>query len=474
MLDQAMRATILNLHERGHGLRAIARTLRVSRDAVRAVLRSGTDQVPHLDRPEKAGALRDEIAELYVKDKGNLVRVHEDLCAAGATLSYQALTAFCRRHGIGHEPAKPSGRYHFEPGEEMQHDTSPHEAQIGGRLRAVQTASAVLCYSRMIFIQLYPRFTRFECKLFLTDALGYFGGACKRWMIDNTHVVVLEGTGEEMVPVPEMAAFSERYGAEFRAHKKGDANRSARVEGPFSYVENNFLAGREFRDWDHANQEARVWCDKVNATYSSKLHASRRQLFATETTHLKPLPIWVPPVYRLHQRIVDAEGYINVMTHRYSVPYQLIGRQMEVRESRDLIEVYDGPRKVASHRRLIEGDDRRWVTLPEHRPPRGQGASRNAVSAEETRLQELEPRLAAYVAGLKKHTSGSGVLAMRRLLRLVRDYPREPLVAAVSTASHYGLYDLDRVERMVLRQIASDYFVVPTEPPEPDEDDDDR
>jgi hypothetical protein len=38
----------------------------------------------------------------------------------------------------------------------------------------------------------------------------YFGGACRRCMIDNTHVVVLHGTGKDMVPVPEMAAFAER------------------------------------------------------------------------------------------------------------------------------------------------------------------------------------------------------------------------------------------------------------------------
>ena len=43
-------------------------------------------------------------------------------------------------------------------------------------------------------------------------------------MIDNTHVVVLHGTGKEMVPVPEMAAFAERYGFAFAAHEKGDAN----------------------------------------------------------------------------------------------------------------------------------------------------------------------------------------------------------------------------------------------------------
>ena len=62
-------------------------------------------------------------------------------------------------------------------------------------------------------------------------------------MIDNTHVVVLRGTGTDMVPVPEMAAFAERYGFEFHAHKIGDANRSGRVERPFTFIREE-LSGR--------------------------------------------------------------------------------------------------------------------------------------------------------------------------------------------------------------------------------------
>ena len=50
---------------------------------------------------------------------------------------------------------------------------------------------------------------------------------------------------------------------------------------------------------------------------------------------------------------------------------------------------------------------------------------------------------------------------LRRVLGMVRDYPRAPLLAAVQAAADYGLYDLDRVERMVLQRIAHDYFVVP-------------
>ena len=62
-------------------------------------------------------------------------------------------------------------------------------------------------------------------------------------MIDNTHVVVLRGSGRDMVPVPEMAAFGERFGFQFVAHAIGNANRSARVERPFWFIETQ-LSGR--------------------------------------------------------------------------------------------------------------------------------------------------------------------------------------------------------------------------------------
>ena len=162
------------------------------------------------------------------------MRVHEELVAGGAALSYPALTGFCRRQGIGQTPVVPAGQYHFEPGVEMQHDTSPHTVEVSGRKYKAQTASAVLCYSRMLFFQINPTFQRFDCKVFLTDALRHAGGAPERVMIDNTHVVVLRGTGREMTPVPEMEAFAERFGFRFVAHQIGNANRSARVERPLS------------------------------------------------------------------------------------------------------------------------------------------------------------------------------------------------------------------------------------------------
>jgi transposase len=462
MLTERTRIAVLELSNKGLGVRAIARALAISRKSVSRILKSGKAAPSRLDREELCEPYREQIAELYARSKGNLVRVHEELAAAGCKASYQALTSFCRRHLIGRQPQIPSGRYDFAPGQEMQHDTSPHKAKIAGRMRDMQTASLVLAHSRMIFIQCYPRFTRFECKVFLTDAISYFGGAADKCMIDNTHVVVLKGSGRDMVAVPEMLAFGERFGFSFIAHEIGDANRSARVEGPFNYVDRNFLAGREFADWDAINIEAQQWCDRVNAKYSSKLHASRLQLFAGERLALKKLPAFVPEVYALHHRIVDAEGYVSVGSNRYSVPYKLnlIGRQVEVQESKQRVDIYDGPRQVATHRRCVDAQDAR-INLPEHRPPRGEGRKKCGPPPEQAEVLTAEPALTAYVTALKAAAAGRGTRALQKLLRMLREYPRQPLLDAVRSAEQFGLYDLDRLERMILRQIANDYFPPP-------------
>src|SRR3984893_7474598 len=134
MLSQAQRTTILELNAQQVSKREIARVLGISRVAVRKVLRSNSTTVPELQRPEKAEPHRQPILELFDQCKGNLVRVHEELRASGgAELSYAALTAFCRRYGIGYAPPAAAGQYDFAPGEEMQHDTSPHDLELAGK-----------------------------------------------------------------------------------------------------------------------------------------------------------------------------------------------------------------------------------------------------------------------------------------------------------------------------------------------------
>ncbi len=78
MLDQSIRTAILELHKKGHGVRAIARAMKLSRGAVREVLRAGTAEVPRLLRPEKADGHEDDIRALYELCNGHSARRGRD------------------------------------------------------------------------------------------------------------------------------------------------------------------------------------------------------------------------------------------------------------------------------------------------------------------------------------------------------------------------------------------------------------
>jgi transposase len=468
MKDHETRVAVLRLKAEGHGARAIATALGVGRNTVRRILRSGRAEVPELERPEKADGHEDRIRELFVRCKGNRVRVHEELAASGIPIGYATLTGYCRRHGIGVPPKVRVGQYHFAPGEEMQHDTSPHDVEIGGRKRRVQCASVVLCYSRRIYAQAYPTWNRFWAKVFLTQALTSFGGSAGRCMLDNASIIVAGGTGKNAVIAPEAAAFAERFGFVFEAHELGDADRSARVERPFHYIENNFYAGRVFVDLEDLNAQLAAWCEKVNATFRRHLGARPMELFAAEMTALRPLPLHVPEPYRLWHRTVDVEGYVNLHRNRYSVPAALIDRELQLHETKDRIRIYDGHRFVCEHDRDEDGAGKR-TTLPAHQGEtrwRYERAVREPLP-EEKRLVAASPALAAMVAALKQRHGGRAARPLQRLHRMWLDYPLEPLQAAIGRALQHGLLDLDRVEALVLRHVAGDFFRL--RPPERDD-----
>lgn len=459
MLDSSMRAVILELRKKGHGRKKIARALGISRNTVKKVLRSGSKEAPKIEREEKLLPHLDRVRELHAVCRGNLVRVHEELEHDGVEIPYSSLTSFCRRYGIGVKEKRRSGRYYFRPGQEMQHDTSPHKVEVGGRERNLQCASEVMCYSRMIFIQIYEVYNRFLSKVFLTDAFKYFQGVAERCMIDNTSVIVAYGTGKNAVMAPEMDSFAKRFDFKFEAHEVGDANRSGRVERPFSFIEGNFYPGRTFEDLKDLNKQARDWCDQVNHSFKRHIQAKPIELFQAERPYLKPLPIFIPEVYALHERIVDVEGYVALHTNRYSAPDKLIGRRVQVKETKDRVGILHNHKEIVEHERQESGSRLR-MTLPEHRftgrwkkKPDGLPAS-----PEEKALRQAAPELGKLVDILKRKKPGRPLRHIRKLYRMFIDYPTETLCKAVTAALNHGLFDLGRIERMVLRSIAGDFF----------------
>ncbi len=445
------------LKAQGHSLREISRLLKLARNTVRHILRQPPPEAQTEPTVAPQIAARSErIAMALTQARGNAVRAQQLLAADGLEVAYSSLTRWIRQAEL-REPPQRAGEYHFGPGAEMQHDTSPHRVTIAGRTLTAQCASLVLAYSRRLFVQYYPRFTRFEAKHFLLEAVRFMDGACPACIIDNTSVILAAGSGTDAIIAPEMAAFARTLGFEFRAHRIRHADRKGRVERPFAYVETNFLPARQFRDFDDLNHQALSWCrDVANQKPKRILGMSPEAAYLMEKPHVQGLPAVLPPVYEPLERVVDLHGYVSVETNRYSVPARLVGKPVTVHKYLNEIQIWHRGMLVATHRRCIGERDSRH-TLAGHHPALNRVKPGPAL--EEQLLGDDHPSLARYAAALKQH--GRGLRALRRLLEMKRSYPAEPFLAAIEQALRYGLFDLGRVEALILKYVAGDFFRLP-------------
>ena len=417
-------------------------------------------------------AVQQRLADVYSRAQGNAARMAQILASEyDMELPYSTLTRWVRQAELRAAP-KRSGEYHFAPGQEMQHDTSPHRLTIGGKTLTAQCAALSLAYSRRLFVRYYLRFTRLEAKHFLLQAAQFMDGTCPRCVIDNTSVMVVGGAGSDAVFAPEMEAFAATLGFKFMAHRVNDPNRKARIERPFFYVQTNFLPGRSFADLEDVNAQALHWCiDVANAKPKRSLGQSPEAAYALERPALRGLPAVLPPVYEVLERVVDLYGFVSVDTNRYSVPERLVGKTVTVYKHYERVEIHHRAAVVASHDRVIgERDVRR--TLPGHHSV-PQRAPREPAPAEQLLLGQHEV-LQRYAGALQRHhPHGRGVRALHRLVQIKRSYPIEPFLAAVAQALKFGLFDLTRLEHLVLRHVAGDFFALGGDDGDDGEDGDD-
>jgi hypothetical protein len=391
-----------------------------------------------------------------------VVRVREILRDQyGQSVPYSTLTRIVQSLDLREDQKEHrSGTYEVAPGQEMQHDTSPHVVLLGGKKVKAQCAGLVLAYSRKLFIQYYPAFSRFEARVFLDAAFKFMDGACPSCIIDNTSVIVAHGSGPEAEIAPEMERFGQIFGVKFIPHAVGDADRKAKMERNFFYVERNFLPGRTFTNWHDLNEQARRWCMEIaNQKVKRSMGMSPEVAYLMEKPHLNPLPPYLPPVYQTLYRTVDVAGYVQVDTNRYSVPERLIGKEVEVHKLWGGVEVFFKNQKVAHHPRLIDKRETR-ITTKGHHPPLNRERAHEGPCTEEKTLVGQSEGLDQYVQQLKRRSSGRGVRQMRRLLDLKRTYPPEPFEKAVVQALRYGLYDLPRLEQMILSHAQGDFFTI--------------
>src|ERR1700735_3351639 len=123
MTPTEIRTAVRTLQAQGHSLREISRLLALSRNTVRRILRAPDGNV--VETPPCDEATLGKLKAAFARARGNVVRVRELLADDGLDLSYSTLTRWVREAEL-RGPPRRAGEYNFAPGQEMQHDTSPH------------------------------------------------------------------------------------------------------------------------------------------------------------------------------------------------------------------------------------------------------------------------------------------------------------------------------------------------------------
>jgi len=447
----------LGLHQKGKSRRTISRLLKISRNTIRKILEQGAD-IPGLEKENTEEDILPIIREVFMRCQGNAVRVQEILKEEyDSEIAYSTLTRLIQNANL-RKPIKRVGEYVFDPGQEMQHDTSPHWVILDGKKVKAQCASLIFGYSRQLFMRYYPCFTRFEAKSFLKAALEFMKGSCQRCVIDNTSVILAAGSGADAVMSPEMATLARMFGFEFIAHRIGHADRKGKIERPFYYIESNFLAGRTFKDWNDLNQQAEKWCiEYANKKEKLVLGTSPEIAFLQEKPYLIPLPEVMPPIYKHYQRIVDQKAYIHLDTNRYSVPEKLIGKTVDVYKHPEEVRILYRHQEIAVHQRTV-GKQYCRSTLEGHHTKQYKQETNHAIKETEDTLRDFHEVLDVYITGFKKRVRGCGFRQLKRLQNLKHIYPSDAFIHAIKQAHHYGLYDLNRLEDLIIKFVAGNYF----------------
>jgi transposase len=155
----------------GKSIKQICRELRVSRNTVRKVIRSGateftygrtTQPRPKIDPWRSVlDAMLAENARRPKRERLTLIRIYEDLRNRGYGGSYDAVRRYAASWSKATQAASASAYVplSFDPGEAYQFDWSHEIVILDGVTVTVKVAHVRLCHSRMPFVRAYPRET---------------------------------------------------------------------------------------------------------------------------------------------------------------------------------------------------------------------------------------------------------------------------------------------------------------------------
>jgi transposase len=210
------------------------------------------------------------------------------------------------------------------------------------------------------------------------------------------------------------------------------------------------LRKRQFFDLAALNEAILELIHKLNQRPFRKLPGSRAELYQNlERPALQPLPLQPFVFAEWKKTRVNLDYHVEVDKHYYSTPYQLVGKEVEVRSTRGTVEIIYQGKRIASH--IRSSQPHVPSTLPEHRPKSHQQYLQWTPSRIIDWAGSVGPfaaRLVEFIIADKPHPE-MGYRSALGVIRLSRKYGAERLEAACTRAVRFKLYRYQSVKSML-------------------------
>ena len=245
-------------------------------------------------------------------------------------------------------------RFETPPGQQAQVDWGELGTVVlaDGQKQTLSGFVFTLGYSRAMFgdiamDQTLPTLLRLH-----EAAFAALGGVPREILYDHMKTVVLgiDARGE-VAWHPVFREFAGYWGFTPRLCRPYRAQTKGKVESGIGYVRKSFLCGREADSVPALRAQFFGWQERIA---NRRVHGTTHQIVAeaweAEKAHLQPLLGRAPfPLPGGQLRRVGRDAYVAYQANRYSVPWELAGQEVEVREVGGQVEIWREQQRWASH-----------------------------------------------------------------------------------------------------------------------------
>jgi transposase len=459
----ALWAEIHRLHEFERlSEREIARLLHCSRDTVKKAL---AQEHPPVKVPTSPVSILDShhdvILALIAKyPRLSAVRVLEEIRKGGYRGEITLVRNYLRT--IRPAPGRVYQEVEYPPGQAMQVDWGHcGVVKVGDSLRKLSVFVAVLCFSRLIYIEFTLSQAKENFYRSIVNALEFFGLSPERLIVDNLKAAVVKGYGRYAVFHPEFAALCGYFRMQPLACDRNDPESKGVVEDGVRYVKRNALQGRdeEIRTFEDYRHLAVYWRDDIANVRVHEATGERPvDRFEKERAALRPLPPIPYDTDEIRNVVVTPYARVRFEGNRYSVPPDYVRKCVIIRADERLLRVLHCGQEIATHRRSYER--KRVIVDPEHQKAAFARRKRSHARQMEVDFDAIGPEARDFRERLARSTLKTFV-HIRRILGFMRLYGKTEVLAALARAVEYETFDAAYVQNLIDQERRRRHFPSP-------------